>query len=128
MEEMKELAFSLTTGYRGRFSTIGMNAYFSAMFRKKDFNKFGLLCEGYGVGMFEDDDHCAMIKSKGYICALAEDAFVHHHLSATFSTIEEDKKKAVFNKNKKLFEKRWGPWISHKYRFKRPQSTLDFGN
>ena len=128
MEEMKELAFSLTTGYRGRFSTIGMNAYFSAMFRKKDFNKFGLLCEGYGVGMFEDDDHCAMIKSKGYICALAEDAFVHHHLSATFSTIEEDKRKAVFNKNKKLFEKRWGPWISHKYRFKRPQSTLDFGN
>ena len=93
-----------------------MLAYFAVMFRKIDFEKFGLLSEEYGIGMFEDDDHCAMIKSKGNICALAEDAFIHHELSASFSKIDEKERKQNFEKNKKLFESKWGKWRPHQYR------------
>ena len=72
---------------------------------------------------FEDDDHCNVIKEKGYKVALAEDAFVHHHLSATFNTIDRDKKKALFEKNKRVYEKKWGNWIPHVYRDERPERT-----
>ena len=74
--------------------------------------------------MFEDDDHCAMIKSKGYTCALAEDAYVHHHLSATFSKLDNGEKEALFEANKVTFEKKWGTWKPHSYREERPKSSL----
>ena len=124
MSQMKDIARQATTGYRGMYSPIDVAAYFAVMFRKSDLNIFGLLSEEYGRGMFEDDDHCAMIKSKGYVCVLAEDAFVHHHLSATFSKLKVEEKEVLFEKNKKSFEKKWGTWRPHKYRETRPESSL----
>jgi len=87
-------------------------------------DKFGLLSEDYGRGMFEDDDHCQVIKSHGYICALAEDAFVHHHLSASFSKMNDHERNELFNKNKETFEKKWGKWKSHEYRKNRPATSF----
>ena len=124
MDQMREVARSATTGYRGVHTTISVAAYFAVMFRRDDLESFGLLSEVYGRGMFEDDDHCAVIKSKGYLCALAEDAFVHHEHSATFSEMNNAEKQALFEENKKKFEERWGDWKPHKYRSIRPQSTL----
>ena len=74
--------------------------------------------------MFEDDDHCNIIREKGFDVVLAEDAFVHHHLSATFNTIESDKKQALFDENKRVYESRWGEWVPHEYREQRPISLL----
>jgi len=128
MEQMQKIARRATTGYRGRSTPIDVVAYFAVMFRRADLDDFGLLPEDYGLGMFEDDDHCAIIKSKGYSRALAEDAFVHHHLSASFSKMKNEKKEALFNSNKEKFEKKWGDWNSHKYREQRPLSTLSRGS
>lgn len=125
IERMKEVVREVTTGYRGVHTPIAVAAYFAVMFRRNDLDIFGFLSEDYGRGMFEDDDHCSVIKSKGYICALAEDAFVHHHLSATFSTIGVEEKKRLFEENKKKFEKKWGEWVPHKYRNSRPLSTVE---
>ncbi len=127
MEQMRSVARSATIGYRGIFTPIPVVAYFAVMFRHRDLKRFGMLSEEYGRGMFEDDDHCATIKSKGYLCALAEDAFIHHHLSATFSKLQNAEKAELFNKNKQIFEGRWGEWKAHKYRKERPNSTLSFG-
>jgi len=124
MEQMKDIARQATTGYRGVSSSINVLAYFAVMFRKSDLSIFGLLSEDYGRGMFEDDDHCAMIKSKGYSCKLAEDAYVHHHLSATFSKLKNEEREALFEKNKNTYEKKWGTWQPHQYREKRPKSSL----
>ncbi len=107
-------------GYRGDFTSLNTLAYFAVMMRKSDISIFGKLSEDYGQGMFEDDDHCQEIRKNGFICALAEDAFVHHHLSATFSTIGEEKKKTLFERNKAIYEKKWGAWIPHTYRTERP--------
>lgn len=125
MKQMKKIAREVTLGYRGVYSSIDVVAYFAVMFRRADLDIFGLLAEEYKRGMFEDDDHCNAIKSKGYICALAEDAFIHHHLSATFSTLDVGEKQALFERNKKIYEKKWGKWLRHKYREIRPKSTID---
>ena len=128
MAEMIDVARSVTTGYRGVYSPVRVSAYFAAMFRTADLETFGLLPEEYGRGMFEDDDHCETIRKHGFICALAEDAFVHHHLSGTFSTIGGDEKRRLFERNREVFEAKWGAWIPHEYRSDRPVGSLSNDN
>lgn len=128
MDEMVISSRALKTGYRGQYFETNVVAYFAVMFRQRDIDSFGLLSLDYGRGMFEDDDHCHIIKSKGFICAVAEDAFIHHHLSATFSKINDAERQKLFANNKATFEKKWGPWQAHKYREKRPTSDLQFPN
>lgn len=62
------------------------------------------------------------------IYALVEDGYVHHHLSATFSKLPGGDKETLFEKNKHIFEKKWGEWQPHKYRDKRPGSALSDNN
>lgn len=124
MAEMELIARDLVTGYRGNFTRIPVCAYFCTMFRKADLNRIGHLPTVYGRGMFEDDDHCASFRSNGMITALAEDAFVHHHLSATFGQLPSEEKRALFERNKKIFESRWGTWTPHRYRDSRPSPSL----
>jgi GT2 family glycosyltransferase len=125
MQAMVRASRRLTAGYRGVWTPVRVCAYFCAMFRKDDLKRFGMLDEAYGRGMFEDDDHCATIRAMGYECALAEDAFVHHHLSATFDQIGAEAKRTLFDANKSVFEAKWGPWVPHRYRTARPVATLD---
>lgn len=127
MTVMKKIVRNITVGYRGHFTPLDVLAYFAVMFRRSDLDDFGLLSEDYGLGMFEDDDHCKIIKSSGYVCALAEDAFVHHELSGSFSRIKKQEGKALFEKNKKIFEEKWGPWVPHTTRSRRPASSLQTG-
>jgi len=42
--------------------------------------------------------------------------FVHHHHSASFSQLEDQQKSALMKRNRRVYEKRWGPWTPHKYR------------
>ena len=124
MEQMKKIARRITLGFRGRSFAVDVLGYFAVMFRRADLEHFGHLPEDYGLGMFEDDDHCRTIRSKGYVTAVAEDAFVHHHLSASFDTIEGSRRKALFEKNRATFERKWGPWRPHRYRKSRPARNL----
>ena len=128
MDEMITKSRALKTGFRGKNFETRVVAYFAVMFRKKDIKNFGLISTDYGRGMFEDDDHCNVIRSKGYKCVVAEDAFVHHHLSATFSKIDEQERKKLFETNKKIYETKWGAWQPHKYRSERLASELQFPN
>ncbi|ARJ70247.1 hypothetical protein B0A89_12055 [Paracoccus contaminans] len=124
MDEMARAARALATGHRGQWTPMRVCAYFCAMFRRADLDRLGDLPEIYGRGMFEDDDHCATFRAAGLDIALAEDAFCHHHLSATFDALPSGEKQALFDRNKALFEQRWGPWVPHRYRDGRPDGTL----
>ena len=124
MDEMKRTARRVTWGYRNRHFPVDVLGYFAVMFRREDLKAFGLLPEDYGLGMFEDDDHCRTIRSKGFVPAVAEDAFVHHHLSASFDTWDDDAKQALFERNRSIFERKWGPWKAHQYRTSRPERAL----
>ena len=125
MAEMKLVAREITMGYRGVFTPINVCAYFAAMLRRKDLDIFGFLSEDYGRGFFEDDDHCAIIKENNYICALAEDAFIHHHLSASFDKVKKEERDKLFAENKQTYEAKWGEWQPHKYRESRPKSQFN---
>ncbi|MCV2865291.1 glycosyltransferase [Albidovulum sediminicola] len=120
MSAMRTAARGLTQGFRGRWTPLPVLAYFCAMFRRGDLERFGPLDPAYGRGMFEDDDHCAVIRAQGFECALAEDAFVHHHLSASFAQVEPAERRARFEANRRTYEERWGPWAPHRYRDTRP--------
>ncbi|WBU59761.1 glycosyltransferase [Paracoccus albus] len=124
ISEMACCAREIVTGYRGLWTEINVAAYFCAMFRKADLERLGGLSTDYGLGMFEDDDHCAHFRASGLIPALAEDAFVHHDLSATFDAMPEPEKTALFEKNRKIYEARWGEWRPHSYRDTRPKPSL----
>jgi len=124
MEQMKKIVRRIALGYRSRSFNVDVLGYFAVMFRRADLDQFGILPTDYGLGMFEDDDHCRTIHSKGFVTAVAEDAFVHHHLSASFNSIGDSRRKALFERNKATFEKKWGPWRPHRYRKSRPARAL----
>ena len=50
----------------------------------------------------------------GVLCA--EDVFVHHHLSASFDKLPSAERQALFERNKAIFEAKWGTWEPHRYR------------
>ena len=124
MKQMALAARSLATGHRGQWTPMQVCAYFCAMFRRADLDRLGYLPEIYGRGMFEDDDHCATFRAAGLGMALAEDAYCHHHLSASFGALPSEEKQALFARNRAIFEGRWGQWTPHRYRERRPAGSL----
>jgi GT2 family glycosyltransferase len=125
MEGMVREARRLVTGHRGQWTEVRVAAFFCAMFRKADLERLDGLSEDYGLGMFEDDDLCARIRRQGQVCAVAEDAFVHHHLSASFGTLDADRRRALFARNRAIYEGRFGVWEGHRYRDTRPPGSLE---
>lgn len=91
-------------------------AFFCVMLRRRVWEDIGELDEKYGMGFFEDDDYSMRARKKGYSLACAEDVFVHHHLSASFNKMADETRKELFERNKRYFESKWGPWQPHKYR------------
>jgi GT2 family glycosyltransferase len=75
----------------------------------------GLLDESFGRGYFEDDDYCKRVMTAGYSIGIARDVFVHHEMDASFSKIGNQEKIDLFNKNRLLYESKWGKWIPHTY-------------
>ncbi|MBB1492199.1 glycosyltransferase [Paracoccus sp. MC1854] len=124
MDQMIRAARVLATGHRGAWTPLHVCAYFCAMFRRADLDRLGHLPEVYGLGMFEDDDHCATFRKAGLQMALAEDAFCHHHLSASFDALPSGEKQQLFQRNRDIFESRWGTWMPHRYRQGRPSGSL----
>ena len=57
-----------------------------------------------------------LLHMAGFDIAIADDVFVHHHLSASFDQLKEEERDALFERNKKIFEKKWGAWKPHQYR------------
>ena len=42
--------------------------------------------------------------------------FVHHHLSASFDALGVTAKRELFERNKAIYEAKWGDWQPHGYR------------
>lgn len=88
--------------------------FFAVMLPRSTYQRVGPLDEAFGLGFFEDDDYCRRVEQAGLSCAFAEDVFIHHHLSASFNQMPESKRQQLFDRNKALYEAKWGrPWIPH---------------
>jgi GT2 family glycosyltransferase/glycosyltransferase involved in cell wall biosynthesis len=88
-------------------------AFFCVMLPRKVLEQVGLLDEKFGLGFFEDDDYCRRVEQLGFEIRCAKDVFVHHHLSASFNRLPSKTRQELFNKNKALYEAKWGKWVAH---------------
>lgn len=118
MSGLERFSYIYTTKHLGEeYRDINVLALFCTMIKKQVIEECGYLDENYGVGMFEDDDYAEAVKAKGYLLAIAEDAFVHHFEGVSFKKLEEEEFMRIFNTNKQLFERKWSTqWIKHKNR------------
>jgi GT2 family glycosyltransferase/glycosyltransferase involved in cell wall biosynthesis len=115
-EEMLTEARQITLPKMGCLFSLRTVAFFCAMLPRHVYQKCGPLSEEFGLGFFEDDDYCRRIEALGYRVACADDVFVHHELSASFSKLSESTRQELFQANRAVYEAKWGSWIPHVYR------------
>jgi GT2 family glycosyltransferase len=94
----------------------GNIAFFCVAMRRSLIDEVGLLDEAYGIGFYEDDDYCRRVKQAGYRMVIVDDVFVHHHLSASIEKLGAPAIGELMERNRAIFEARWGPWEAHRYR------------
>jgi len=116
MDEMLEESYKFTRRHIGKLTPLRTAAFFCVMISRSAYEKVGLLDEAFGIGFFEDDDYCRRIEQAGFKIFCADDVFIHHHLSASFNKLKIEARQKLFEQNKVIYEKKWGPWIPHSYR------------
>lgn len=114
-EEMQHKARGHTLAHMGELRVMHTLAFFCVMFPRRVYEHVGGLDEAFGLGFFEDDDYCRRIEQAGWKIMCAEDVFVHHHLSASFGKLGKGRGE-LLQRNRKVYEAKWGPWTPHKYR------------
>lgn len=116
LEETFAAARHYTLGKTGEALPLDNVAFFCVMLPRTVYTKLGGLDERFFPGFFEDDDYCQRVRQAGWTAACAEDVFVFHELSASFGKEEPAHRKAIFDRNKRLYEEKWGAWKPHVYR------------
>lgn len=116
MEAMIRVAGEHTRRRPGSRFRMANAAFFCVAMRRDVYARVGDLDERFGMGFFEDDDYCRRVEQAGLEVYCAEDVFIHHHLSASFDSLGVEVKRALFEKNKALYEAKWGAWTPHVYR------------
>ena len=123
LDDMHTFARMQMASHDGETFDISMLAMYCVAMRKDVVDEIGPLDENFGIGMFEDDDYARRIRQKGYRIVCAEDVFVHHAGRASFAMLEGDEYRKLFEKNRSLFEAKWGSdWVPHKR--SNPRQTL----
>jgi GT2 family glycosyltransferase len=96
---------------------IRMLALFCMLVRRSVIDQVGLLDERFEVGMYEDDDFSLRIRQKGFRILCAEDVYIHHWGSVSFSQLEAERYQRLHLENRKKFEEKWGTeWQPHRWR------------
>ena len=90
----------------GQFVELGSAFGFCMLMKRKLFSEIGLFDEIYGMGNFEDTDFSLRAKEKGYKSVRALASYVYHKESSSFKLCRSFNKD--FEKNKKIFESKWG--------------------
>lgn len=115
MSEMIVRSTAYTRNHIDQIYPLRTAAFFCVMIERKTFEQVGLLDEKFGKGFFEDDDYCRRIEEIGLRIVCAEDVFIHHHLSASFNKLNDDVRQELFDRNKAIYEEKWGDWVPHSH-------------
>ncbi|QRX81009.1 glycosyltransferase [Glaciimonas sp. PAMC28666] len=119
ISDMPVEAFNYTLSKMGDTFAIKNAAFFCVMMQRLTYEACGPLSEEYGLGFFEDDDYCRRVEASGLKILCARDVFIHHQLSASFNKLPSKDKEALIERNKAIYERKWGPWIPHSYRIEK---------
>lgn len=115
-DEVFASARRYTLGKTGCWLPLSCAAFFCVMMPRAVWQRAGPMDERFFPGYFEDDDYCLRVRGLGLQIACAEDVFVYHEHSATFDQEGQARRQAIFERNKQLFEEKWGSWKPHSYR------------
>lgn len=115
LADMPQAARRYTCRHLGEVVRLPTLAFFCVMMPRCTYTRIGPLDEVYGRGFFEDDDYCRRVEQAGLVNACARDVFIHHHLSASFKLMHQGERGALFERNKALYEAKWGPWVPHEH-------------
>ncbi len=114
LSEMPAWAAEYVRQHDGDLFEIPMLAMFCVAMRRDVFKRVGFLDERFGIGMFEDDDYARRVIAAGYQIRCARDSFVHHAGSASFKKLASDDYFQLFERNRQLYEEKWGElWQPH---------------
>jgi GT2 family glycosyltransferase/glycosyltransferase involved in cell wall biosynthesis len=117
LDDLDEFAERHTRVNRGRSFEIRMLPFQCVAMRRSLYEEIGPLDERFGIGMFEDDDYALRVTRKGYRILCAEDVFIHHWGSASFSKLIYTDYWDLFKTNLEKLEDKWGiSWIPHTQR------------
>lgn len=116
MDDMLQTSAQYTRRHIGQTISLRTAAFFCVMMPRKVYDEVGPLDEMFGQGFFEDDDYCRRVEQKGLRIVCAEDTFIYHHLSASFDKLPSRDRQSLFEKNKAVYEAKWGRWIPHSHR------------
>jgi GT2 family glycosyltransferase len=105
--DMYSFARRYTQAHTGQLEEVPMLAMFCVAMRRAVFEQIGPLDEGYGLGMFEDDDYALRVRQHGYNLAVAHDVFVHHWGWVSFGRMPQKEYDRLFSANKARFESKW---------------------
>ncbi len=115
--DMDAFAESYTRTHAGQALDIEMMPFQCVALTAKVFHQVGPLDERFGIGMFEDDDYALRLHQKGYRILCAEDVYIHHFGSASFSLLGMTGYWQLFKENRAKFEEKWGvSWQPHPHR------------
>ncbi|MDD5348394.1 MAG: glycosyltransferase family 2 protein [Candidatus Omnitrophica bacterium] len=89
----------------GTFVDVASCVGFCMAVRREVIQRIGVLDEAFGHGYFEDTDYCRRAQAAGFRCVISKASYVWHREHSTFA---DDTRKKLFEKNKRLFEERWG--------------------
>ena len=115
--EMQHFALKVAREQQGRTLDVDVVPLFCALIPRKVWTEVGELDEGFGIGMYEDDDFCLRIREAGYRVTAADDCFVHHFGHGSFLKMATAEYEAIFELNRKRFEDKWKTtWKPHRTR------------
>ncbi|MDD5706908.1 MAG: glycosyltransferase family 2 protein [Kiritimatiellae bacterium] len=115
--EMEAFAAEQAATHAGRLFDIPVLAMYCVAFRREVYRRAGALDEGYLVGMFEDQDYADAVRLLGLRVVCCEEVFVHHYGMASFSMLNPDDYRRLFEMNRKYYENKWGhAWVPHRQR------------
>ena len=120
---MPAWAAEFTAKNDGQLMALPSLAMFCLALRRDFWERLGPLDESFGTGMFEDDDYALRARELGVRTVCAFDAFVHHAGSATFKKLNEKAYQDLFDRNRDLFEAKWGAWHPHLSREQRDEGV-----
>lgn len=90
----------------GQAAALGTALGFCILVKNELFSKVGCFDEIFGRGNFDDTDFSMRAKRGGYGVARAMASYVYHDEQRSFKNVKSYKQD--FEKNKKIFESRWG--------------------
>ena len=100
------LAEVLKGKHKGESVGLGTAFGFCMLIKRDVINKVGFFDEIFDMGNFEDTDFCLRAKREGFKIVRSLASYVYHKRSTSFKILKHHDRK--FEKNKRIFEERWG--------------------